>query len=1565
GANEAHAGPGGVAAFKATVAAFLDHTLSQKYNGVAEPRLVMFSPIAHEDLGRPHWPDGAAHNANLAIYTAALEEVCKSKGVECVDLFTPTREAYARIAEPLTDDGIHPTARGDREISRIIDEALFGPHPARDPRSLERLQRAVADKNFFWFNRYRVTDGFSTYGGRAWLKFVDGQTNYEVAQRELEYLDVKTANRDRRIWATAATLADPLAPLPAVEDVGLPQLLPVTTNKPGSLEGGRHEFLSGQDAIGKMTVHAGMKVELVADEARFPELVNPVQMAFDTKGRLWVAAWPTYPHWRPDEPMNDKLLILEDADGDGRTDRVKTFAGDLHNPTGFEFWGKGVIVAQGPDVLYLEDTDGDDRCDVKRRIIYGLDTADTHHTANSFTFDPAGAIYFQEGTFHHSQAETPWRAPVRSANGAVFRYEPRTGKFEHYTSYSFANPHGHAFDRWGDDIVVDGTGAVPYWGSVFSTRLEGMDKHGGAPSVYRQRTRPCPGIEFLSSPHFPEEFQGNLLVGNVIGFQGILRYTFRPRGSAAADAFPEATEAEPIVSSSDPNFRPADLEMGPDGAIYFTDWQNPIIGHMQHNLRDPSRDRVHGRVYRVVMDGRPLAKPLPVGGRPVAELVALLGDPTDRVRYRAKLELAGRSEAEVVPEVKAWLERQDRAAPDYEHRRLEAFWTLRHFDQVEPGLLEEVLTSKDLRSRAAGMRVLAAIADRVPGALDLVLRGAADESPRVRLEALRTATYLRRPEAIEALAIVEEFSDDEFMGYVKKEAKRVLEPEYRQAQADGVAIAFKTDAGRRFLYRSLTNEQLAQQPRSPLVYREMLLRSGLDERLRVAAVESLAKADGASVVKVVADALAQLDAQTGDVDSNTVFDLIRVLLGRPKAELVELRDDMERLATRAKRPVMRKIGYVGLMTIDAVGVDPARGGDPSERVWTLASGDPRRLVDLVDALPMVGDPAGGARLYDRILPLLDGLPSAARGKKGTPLRFVRIELPGNNRTLTLAEVEVFVGDRNVARQGRATQKNTAHGGDAARAIDGNTSPVYGGGGQTHSEEGTSGPWWEVDLGKEYPVERIVIHNRGEGDLSRRLDGFTIVGLGEGRAETVRIEKQPAPSVAAEFPLVSEAERLAGAVRRAVFAAVVGVKGREQEAFSRIAAFIREDVDRDAAIRALGRIPVRLWPAQEAAPLLDSLVASMKAATAEERSSDAGLAAWQFAESLTTLLPAAEGTSRRRELAELGVRVVRIGTVYERMAYDTETVAVQAGKPVLFVLENVDAMPHNFVITRSGRMQAVGELAEASAQNPAFAKQQFVPQSPDVLVASGLMQPQATQKVTFTAPTEPGVYPYVCTYPGHWRRMFGALYVVDDLEAYLADPAAYLAARPLVIKDDLLKDRRPRTEWTLADLEADVLALEKGRSFVHGRELFRTASCVSCHKLGDAGNAFGPELAKLDAKMTPVEITRHILEPSLKIDEKYRSTTIQTDDGRSITGLVVEETPSEVAVVENPVAKAEPVRLKKSDIEARRASPVSIMPKGLLDKLTRDEVLDLVAYVAARGEPSSSLFSPDGCPHHGK
>ena len=223
-----------------------------------------------------------------------------------------------------------------------------------------------------------------------------------------------TANRDKVVWATAE--GKELKP----DDSNLPPFIPVISNLPGPLPGGKHIFLSGEDEIKKMAVHKGMKVNLFASEEQFPELTNPVQMAFDTRGRLWVAAWHNYPHWKPTEAADDKLLIFEDTDGDGRADKCTTFANDLQYPTGFEFWGGGVIVAQGPDILFLKDTNGDDRYDVKQRIIHGMDTADTHHTANSFVLDPGGALYFQEGTFHHSQVETPWGPPRRNANAGVF-----------------------------------------------------------------------------------------------------------------------------------------------------------------------------------------------------------------------------------------------------------------------------------------------------------------------------------------------------------------------------------------------------------------------------------------------------------------------------------------------------------------------------------------------------------------------------------------------------------------------------------------------------------------------------------------------------------------------------------------------------------------------------------------------------------------------------------------------------------------------------------------------------------------------------------------------------------------------------------------------------------------------------------------------------------------------------------------------------------------------------------------------------------------------------------------
>ena len=1560
GYGESFAGEAGLPAFKQNVEDFIKHTQAQKYNGKSAPKLVLFGPMAMEWMNEPNLPSldvVSATNARIKLYSDAMAAVAGANQIKFVDLFTTSNfgdKPPTAPARPNTINGIHINAKGDMWNAVNAGDQLFtGPSPAEQGQGwwdrIEPLRKAVLDKNFYWFNRYRVTDGFSTYGERAFLKFSedpkgggygDGLSNYAVGQRELEVLDTLTSNRDKVVWAAAQ--GKTVKP----DDGNLPKFLNVITNKPGTLPDGKHLFLSGEEAISKMTIKKGLKVQCFADEAQFPELISPQQMAFDTKGRLWVATWPTYPHWKPTTPMNDSLLIFEDTNNDGRADKCITFAGDLHNITGFEFWGGGVLVAQGPSLVFLKDTDGDDKYDVKERLVHGLDTADTHHTSNSFVLDPGGAVYFQEGTFHQTQVESPWGPTRRVQNGAVFRYEPRSQKFDVYVTYGFANPHGHAFDAWGQDIVVDGTGAVPYHAPLFSSYLEFPNKHGGTPSVYKQRTRPCPAIEYLSGTHFPEELQGNLLVQNVIGFQGILNYKVKDQDSSLG----ATEEPEPILFSSDPNFRPVDMETAPDGSLYFVDWQNPIIGHMQHNLRDPSRQRTYGRVYRVTAEGRPLVKAAPVAGQPIEKLLDILKSNDDRARYRARIELSGRPTADVIAAATKWL--ADANGANTDHAQLEGLWLHQSHNVVNSTLLEKTLKSPDFRARAAAVKVATYWRDRLSNPLDLLKTAAADEAPRVRLMAIWGASYFPQAEATEVVLIAQDKPTDAYIDHLTKEVMRTLQPYMDKAKQENRRVAFTTESGARYYLKNLSNEQLLAEKKDRMVFVEMLNRAGLQDAARGEAITGLAKLDNKPELRVVMDAIESLDGKSANsIDTTVVFDLVRQLTGRSAAELTSARAELEKLATSAKQPVFRQIGFVSLINVDG-GVDQA---------WKLATSDAKRLQDFVNAMPLIGDASVRATLYDKIEPLLNGLPESLGGNKakGTQGRFVRVELPGKG-TLTLAEVEVMSGGVNVARKGRATQKNTSAGGDASKAIDGNKSPAYGDGGQTHTEENTGNPYWEVDLGDEQPIDQIIIYNRGE--IPERLANFTLKVLDEKRGEVFKKEKNNPPRVSVAFELGGGgAESL---VRRAAMNALTYVRGQEPKTFATLSKFVKDDVDRASAIRALQRLPRATWPKDDATGLLNVLVASIQKTPAADRTSPASLDSLEFADALTTLIPADQAKTYRKTLGELGVKVIKIGTVFEKMSFDKDVVVIQAGKPVEFLLENSDLMPHNFAILQPGSLEEIGLMSEAQAQQPAFAAQHYIPSSNKVLAKSSLLQPRDSQKLSFTAPSKAGVYPIVCTYPGHWRRMYAALYVVPDLDAYLDSPDAYLSANKIVPQDALLKNNRPRTEWKLDDLEEAVAEMSKshGRSYGNGKQIFAVANCVGCHKLDGVGKDFGPDLTKLDAKWGTAEIVKEIFDPSLKINEKYVSNIIELSNGKTVTGLVVEETPDVIKLVENPLIKTDPIVIKRGDVIERTKSKTSIMPKGLLDKLTKDEILDLIAYVNARGNKNHELFQHGGHDH---
>ena len=764
-----------------------------------------------------------------------------------------------------------------------------------------------------------------------------------------------------------------------------------------------------------------------------------------------------------------------------------------------------------------------------------------------------------------------------------------------------------------------------------------------------------------------------------------------------------------------------------------------------------------------------------------------------------------------------------------------------------------------------------------------------------------------------------------------------------------------TDAGKRYLLDHIATEALVKMERTPDACRQLFARSGVLDEVRADAVRRLAESEHEPPLAVVIDAINAIDAQHDRADTSVVFDLVRQLTGRSAAELSAARAELEKLATTSRQPILRQIGFASL-----VGVD--HGAD---KAWQLATRSTGALTDFVDAMPLVADGNLQAAIADRIAPLVEGLPPGLAAKSNPRVvdgRYVRIELPKRG-TLTLAEVEVISGGQNIARRGKASQKNTAHGGEASRAIDGNKSGDFGSGGQTHTEENTANPWWEVDLGSEAPIESVIVINRNEGYLGKRLQGFTLSVLDRARKEVFRREKIPAP--AGSMTIEVSDDDPATAVRHAAMLALTHVRGREAATFRSLAPFVGVAGDRATAVRALGSLPRADWPKDEARPILESVVKYLASVPVSERTNREAVDALEFAHALTRLLPPSDARRFRGELDELGVRVIRIGTLFERMSYDKETIAVRAGRPVEFIFENTDLMPHNFVIAKAGALEELGLASEATAQQPDAARRQYVPVSDKVLLASSLLQPRTSEKLSFTAPTKPGVYPYVCTYPGHWRRMYGALYVVDDLDAYLENPEGYLASHPLEVKDALLKDRRPRTEWKFDDLAAAVGTLKDGRSLSGAKQMFQVASCVACHKLNGAGNAIGPDLTKLDAKLGPLDILKELLDPSAQINEKYQSFVFELDNGKVVTGLVIEETPDKVRVVENPLAKSDVLELKPGEIAERTKSKTSIMPKGLLDKLSREEILDLIAYVIARGNEHDKLFEGghDHAGHH--
>jgi len=1519
GFNESFAGEEGLPKFRADLERFIEHTQVQRYNGESAPRLVLIGSTELADDESPSLRSWEEMNAQIYAYNAVTAQVAIERALPYVGLRSLNPVVSTQIRPPLTINGIHLTEAGNRVSSRSIVAQLAGPVGFVGPDSaLEELRAAVLEKNLYWFNRYRATDGYNVYGGRSSLAYENDQTNYEVLQQELVVLDAMTDRMDRVIHAIARGEEIP-AELPPI-----PDQIPVPTNRPGPGPDGAYEFDSGEGAIATMTLPEGMAVNLFADEAQFPELANPVQMAWDTRGRLWVAVWPTYPHWQPGKPINDKLLILEDIDGDGRADTCETFAGDLHNPTGFEFWNGGVIVANAPDLLFLKDTDGDDVADTRERLLHGLSSADTHHSANSFVLGPDGALYFQEGTFHMSQVESIY-GPIRNTNGCVWRFHPRTWRVERYIPYNFANPHGHVFDRWGQDFVTDGTGNVNYYALPFSGHLDAPLKHSGYFPFFRQRSRPSAATEIISGTHFPEENRGNYLIANVIGFQGIFQYEIEDDGSGFA-----ANEVTPLIQSTDPNFRPVDIEIGPDGAVYFLDWQNPLIGHMQHHLRDPSRDQSHGRVYRIHCPDRALQETVSLPELPTPDVVARLASESDRERYRVRIELSGRDTAEVVAAAREFAASVETTNSELEHHLLEALWLQTQHDVLDRELLERLLNADDPRARAAATRVVRNLRHHLPDALVLLEKSLDDDNFRVQLEAIVALSFFDDPRAAElALKFNSRFMPDRFQPYALKETLKALEGTMRRAIVSGAPFCADDPGALGFALSQLSDEDLDLARPGVAVYVEQLGRCGRTTEEYHELARLLGEERGQSAARALGGAIRRADYGDHGHTDHLLSELFKVIPLLPESDTDELAFLMEDLAKHALRSSTRRLSTAA--QIEATGsVDAA---------WAEASQSIDKLTDLVEAVPWLRDAALAAQLEPRVTALLDGPPEALRNTAPqgdrTLGRFVRVDLPGVTGTLTLAEVEVFSSGTNVARDGTATQSSEAWGGVASRGIDGITSGFWADGGQTHTVEDQPETWWEVDLGAEHPIDTIALWNRldNDGQFLSRLDNCLVRVLDAERRTTFEWQAGEMREAMTRVELSSPALRL----RRAAARNLPALDAQRDGSLRALVAHFDDEELRGAVITGLASLSPTEWSDGARALVAERLGVYFASAPEAEFETVAGRASLSLADDLIAVLPEEAALALYAARRHRGPQVVVIRPRPDTLLYDREEFTVVAGRPVELVFTNVDIMPHNLVITTPGSLAKVGTAAEAMASQADAWERGFVPKLPEVLYATGLQQPGESFTLRFVAPTEVGDYPFVCTFPGHWIRMNGKMHVVAELGDVTALPVG-----PVIADVDAAPTRAFVKNWTPADFDGIADQLSRA-SVARGREVFEAASCLSCHAVGDEGGKTGPVLAEVVAKYEPGELLAHVLEPSRVILEGYESEVFRTFDGEIIAGQPVEEDAENVYVRDDPY-RDDTLVLPLAEIEERRVSSVSTMPTGLLSTFERAEIIDLVAYL---------------------
>ncbi len=955
--------------------------------------------------------------------------------------------------------------------------------------------------------------------------------------------------------------------------------------------------LSPEESVKHIQIPVDFTLEIFAHE---PDVMHPIAMTWDERGRLFVLITKDYPNERKASGGSDYILICEDTNNDGKADQFTRFAEGLSIPTGLVFANGGLIVSQAPHMLFLQDTDGDDKADVKKILFTGFGTFDTHAGPSNLHYGFDNWVY---GAVGYSGFKGKFGDKDSLNFGqALYRFRPDGSDMEVMTNTS-NNTWGLGFNEAGDLFGSTANNAHG-WYMAIPNRYFGKSRvdNGGRSTDTHKDMKPitpkvrqvdvfggftaAAGQSFYTARAFPKRYWNQVSfvsepTGHVLHQNNMVK-----SGTDYADAADFN-----LLAGADEWVSPVFAEVGPDGAVWVADWYSFIIQHNptpkgfengEGNAYDTDlRDFTHGRLYRIGWKDAPAYTPISLNKNDPAQLVATLKNSNMLWRMHAQRLLVERGNKDAVPQLVALV--KDNSVDDIglNPAAIHALWTLHGLNAMsDPAVLAAATAA--LRHPSAAVR---------KNAIQVLPKNAATA------QALLEADALHDQEPLVVLNTLLAFTETPLTPTVENAVLARLD-EYKEADdrwlPDAFAVVMNSHNG------ALRQKYLAK-------------------RVAVKSKTSASASFTASAAPVDHEGMNHGQSSGSDLK-----------MAEEKADLI-----ITDITLNPVSPFVREYGRVTLHIANQSKVAISRGKIPVVTVAVRGSG---------------------------------------------------LELDYISRKL---------------------DKGLAAGEEIALS------------------EGNNGPWnatfgFTAEQAGRVTVTATIDQENDVDEADERNNVFS---------KTFEVRR---PQKMSDFALERAARSYAS-----------------YAAADSVLTMLRNAQTLDAGGKfAVTKGILSGWNGKRketASPASQKLLASLN----QNISSDLAGKMSAFMESFG--LQDAEDN-------DPDVQVIHIKAIRETMKYDKTNFTVTAGKTVVIVFENPDAMQHNVVIGKPESMEIIGAAADKMITAKDGAEKNYVPDMLQVIASTPLVNPGQTYRLKFTAPATPGDYPYVCTFPGHWRLMNGVMKV---------------------------------------------------------------------------------------------------------------------------------------------------------------------------------------------------------------